>query len=346
LTFKKIKCCLVGLGRSAERHHLPILLKHPYFEISGCITRSDERWRIRQAQLPNTKRWKTIQQFLSEKLFFEDRPALIILCTPPEGHVSQAMPLLMKKYSVLIEKPLTLNFREARLLYRTAKKFKSHVFTFHNRHYDGEIIFLKKIIGEKKLGRIFHVELHYFKSYGPSWGNYGVTPWRVTRKSGGVLLDFGPHFFEQILQLFPEGIQKVSAQLFKEGNFKKVDDHDFIQLETKSGVHVHVYFSNHCAAPLPQWYVSGRRGALRSCDNGRQGWNAFDFFYRQGEAVHKHRLSFVRTKNRDQLFYDDLARYLCGEKREPPVSSESAMKVMQLIDAAFLADRLGRPIKL
>lgn len=85
------------------------------------------------------------------------------------------------------------------------------VSTYHNRHWDGNILEAVRRIGAGEIGEVFRIECH-IGSYGPprDW-------WRTSRTiSGGILYDWGVHLLEYALQVMPGKLIEVAGYA-KEG---------------------------------------------------------------------------------------------------------------------------------
>ena len=102
---------------------------------------------------------------------------------------------------VLIEKPMTLSSKHANFLVGHAKKNKKFVFCVMQNRFSPTIMWLKKIIDEKKLGEIFSVHVNCFWNRNKNY--YESSDWH-----GKLDLDGGPlftqfsHFIDILYWLF------------------------------------------------------------------------------------------------------------------------------------------------
>ncbi len=347
MSSKKINCLIIGLGKVGLSQHIPAMKGANNFELTACMTRSKKRWQEAKNSFPGTRWYKNLNELIKGEKQYKTPDDLAIICTPPDLHLKESILLLKNGYNLLIEKPVALNTGEALKIKEAARQYKQKIFVFLCRHYDPDFIFLRKFISSGKIGKVLHLEMHCFSPFGPSWGNYGMTNWRITGKAGGMLFDWAPHMFEQVIHLFPEGIETVYAKLQNLGNFKKVDDHDFIHFITKKKRQAFVYLSNLCPALFPHWLIIGEKGTLRSDAKEYWDWNYFTLYTIKNGNAQEIKLKPEKQKyHTDILFYKDLYKELTGKKGSLKATYNDAVNVMKLIDAAFLSNKKGVPVKL
>ena len=124
----------------------------------------------------------------------------IIIATPPKTHFKIASEAIKKGKPVIIEKPLTLNLKDAKSLLELSKKHKvivkvNHVYLYHPLYR-----LLKKDIHDK-------ANLKSIYSLG---GNYGPF-----RKDVSSLWDWGPHDLSMCLDIFEEYPRRIKAEIVK-----------------------------------------------------------------------------------------------------------------------------------
>lgn len=127
----------------------------------------------------------------------------VLVCSPPAGHVSQAMQGLRAGAHVFIEKPLSDRMDGVEALRDEAAKRQAVVQVGYNLRFHPAIQKLKELVDARAVGKILwaHVEAG---SYLPDW-----RPWQDYRKSytarrelgGGILLD-GSHEIDYMTWLF------------------------------------------------------------------------------------------------------------------------------------------------
>ncbi|QRV76275.1 oxidoreductase family, NAD-binding rossmann fold protein [Ceratobasidium sp. AG-Ba] len=198
-----IKTGIVGVGSSAVTFHVPMLLAlsnhyvvHSVFERKATQDAKKTGGTIgAKFSLQGIKVLNTLEEFLADPEL-----QLVIITTPNETHYPFAKAALEAKKNVLLEKPVTPTFTEAKELDALAKSQGVVLSAFQNRRWDSDFLTVKKLINEGKLGDITEFESH-FDRYRPSPRTTAF--WREAAGPGaGHTFDLGPHLIDQVLQLF------------------------------------------------------------------------------------------------------------------------------------------------
>ena len=121
----------------------------------------------------------------------------IIIATPPSSHFDISMQAIGAKVPILIEKPLTLNLREAKEIKRFSSEQKVFTMVGHTHLYSEAFRKLKTT--GKELGRLLSVS-----SGGGAWG-----PFRIDTS---MLWDWAPHDISMCLDLFEEYPSLISCK--------------------------------------------------------------------------------------------------------------------------------------
>lgn len=132
----------------------------------------------------------------------------VIIVTPPETHHKICKDFLLAGKDVLVEKPLTLNSKDADSLIKIGNKEGRILMVDHIFKYNSALRKLREIIKENTLGRIFYLAGSY-TALGP------------VRSDVDALLDLAPHHFYMFNYILDENPLWVSAfgqSYLKKGN--------------------------------------------------------------------------------------------------------------------------------
>ncbi len=132
----------------------------------------------------------------------------VIVCTPPKTHFRISESFIKKGYPVLIEKPLTLDYDEAKKIYHLSKSNNNLVMTDFTQLFNLKFIALKESL--KLVGDI--------KFLITKTGNYG--PYR---KDTPVLWDWGAHDLSVLISLMGHYPKKIFSKKVKE-NIRRNED--------------------------------------------------------------------------------------------------------------------------
>ncbi|CAE6423893.1 putative oxidoreductase C115.03 [Rhizoctonia solani AG-1 IB] len=198
-----IKTGVIGVGSSAVTFHVPFLLALPkLFEVYSVLERkaTDDQKKSggtigAKFNIPAIRVANNIEEFLADPEL-----QLVIITTPNETHYPFAKAAIQAKKHVLLEKPITPTYAEAKELDSLAKSQGVVLSAFQNRRWDSDFLTLKKLISEGKLGDLVEFESR-FDRFRPSPRTTAF--WREAPGPGaGHTFDLGPHLIDQVLQLF------------------------------------------------------------------------------------------------------------------------------------------------
>ena len=150
----------------------------------------------------------------------------IIIATPPKTHFEIAKEAIENKKSIIIEKPVTLNSKDAKYLKNLALKNKVSVRVNHVYLYHPMYRFLKFYIEDKK-------SLNSMVSIA---GNYGPF-----RNDVSPLWDWAPHDIAMCLDIMKEFPLKIIANFIKNQENNK---------QNKSNVSIKLCFKNNKFADI------------------------------------------------------------------------------------------------
>ncbi|HMQ70376.1 MAG TPA: Gfo/Idh/MocA family oxidoreductase [Ignavibacteria bacterium] len=153
----------------------------------------------------------------------------VIISTPAESHFEIAKEMLLSGKNVLVEKPITLNSDEAKVLNKLAKEKELILMVGHLLLYHPAILKLKEYLDSGRLGK-----LQYIYSNRLNLGNI--------RTEENILWSFAPHDISVIQFLtgcIPDEVSATGAIFVQDG----IQDTTLTYLNFKGNVHAHIYVS-------------------------------------------------------------------------------------------------------
>ncbi len=245
----KINVCIIGGGNISNTRHIPALKKIKNVNIVGvlgaykdAVEKTCKKHHIKNQIIVNDP--KNDINTVKKCDWFKNVDAVVI-GTPPKQHYPLVKMCLLLKKDVLVEKPMTMNTKEAKELIELAKKNKCIFNVVHNFNYTYGMNKINKIIESNKYGEIksiTEVQLTNKDRRLPSW--YDDLPM-------GLFYDEAAHF---IYLLIRHGgnfkIQNASA-MYSKGN--KENTPDLLSADLFAGkVPVHMYLD--FTSPVCEWY--------------------------------------------------------------------------------------------
>jgi len=238
---------LVGFGFAGKVFHAPVIRA-----VDGLLLTT-----IVQRHGPPDPRYPDVEFVRSVDQMLERKIDLIVVATPNTSHHPIAKQCLLAGHHVVVDKPFTTTFAEARELVELARTQRRIVTVYQDRRYTGDFATVRHVVGEGDLGRIATYESH-FDRFRPE---LKPNAWREQAYPGsGVWFDIGPHLFDQALLLFgvPEAI---GADIRIERDGAVVDDAFDVTLYYR---HVRAVLRVSMLRPPvgPTWMVHGTKGSF------------------------------------------------------------------------------------
>ncbi|HET54941.1 MAG TPA: Gfo/Idh/MocA family oxidoreductase [Ignavibacteria bacterium] len=328
------KFAVVGLGGIAQLIHLPILSKLKDVEI------------VSLAEI-NKNRLNTVSEKFGIKNTFTDYKELIeksefdaaIIATPTNTHHDIAIDFLKAGKDLLIEKPIALNYEEARRINDTAKKYSCKVMVGMNLRFRPDAMLLKSIINSGELGDIFYIKCGWLRKQSSEQKWF----FKKNEAGGGVILDLGINLLDLSLWLidFP-GIQSVSVQNFHH-NTKNVEDSAVGFIRSKNGTVINFDVS---------WSLHSESDGFNLTAFGSEGTAHLNPLnaYRRIDSIQID-LTTPSSGKKDlfkKSYENELKHFIGAINGINPIlsSSDDALKRMKLVEVLYKSAQQNKEIKI
>ena len=244
----KHKMAIVGFGGMAGWHYNEIQTIEG-LEIDGI-------WDIREERRVYAAEEKGLHVYSGlEDLLADSETDLVLIATPNDVHKPVAIAAMEAGKNVVSEKPVTLCSQDLREMIETSDRTGRFLTVHQNRRWDEDFLTVKKILEEGKLGEVFRVESRVH-------GSRGIPgDWRQEKEhGGGMILDWGVHLLDQLLQLFSDVPVRSVYGVETHVTNQLVDDGFYAEIAFENGVTALVEVGTSNFVSLPRWYVLGADG--------------------------------------------------------------------------------------
>ncbi len=183
---------------------------------------------------------------------------LVVVGTPPVAHAAEVLAALAAGKDVVCEKPFALRVDEVDRMIDEAAALGRVLTVYQSRRWDPDYMALRDVVRSGGIGDLFYME-SFIGGYSHPCGF-----WHSHEPiSGGTIYDWGSHYFDWILQLFPDAVRTVSAHAHKRV-WHDVTNSDQVRVDLTfaSGAEASFLQSDIAGAMKPKWYVLGTRGAV------------------------------------------------------------------------------------
>jgi predicted dehydrogenase len=269
-------------------------------------------------------------------------PQLAVIASPAPLHISVAQPLAQAGVHLLVEKPLSASLDDVPLLLKTCREKKTVLLTGYNLRFLPSLQRFRELLNENLIGRILSIRCE-IGQYLPSWRpdthyRQGVSARREL--GGGALLELS-HEIDYLRWIFGE-VAWVKASLSRQSNLE-IDVEDTAHLILGFGTSAD---GHQLIGTLNLDFI--RHDTTRLCtaigENGSLRWNGLTGSVEQFEACAKEWHEIFRHQHQlDESYLAEWRNFLncVSEQKQPLITGEDGLKVLQIIEAARQASELG-----
>ncbi|MCK5527168.1 MAG: ThuA domain-containing protein [Candidatus Latescibacteria bacterium] len=267
-----------------------------------------------------------------------------VVILPHAYHASAIKTFLNAGLHVITEKPFAITAAECDEVIALARERDVMLSVYHNRHWDPDVLTLRKIVEAGTIGEIYSLECNMV-----GYGRPGQA-WRSHKPiSGGVLYDMGAHQFEKILQLLPKSDPEgnpINRRASLYGHFLKkvwhdttIEDYARAYARFDGGVEAQVVVSSICSASKPLWIVSGTRGSVVI-----PNWEDNAVLTTVDDAGHRFATEVPQIEGVWGSYYKNVADHLLAGARLI-ITPEWAKAPIQCIEGCEIAARENRIVE-
>ncbi len=245
---KKLKTAVIGLGRIGWEVHLPGCAANPGFEVCAAVDPLEERL----VEAEKKFRIKGYKDCLS--MYKEQALDLVIIASPTGFHKEQALEAFKNGADVLCDKPVASSLSDTDEMIAEMKKLNRKLMVFHCRRAHNYFTAMQEIIKKGILGPVYMIK-------GSNNTYCRRNDWQAFKKNGGgMIMNHGPHFVDQLLLLSEYKAKKISCS--KKAVATLGDAEDVVQflIETSSGTILQIDLNMASTFPKKQFEIFGKYG--------------------------------------------------------------------------------------
>ena len=318
----KINWGIIGCGDVTEVKSGPAFNKVPGSALLAVMRRDAAKAKD-YAQRHNVSRWYSD----AADLINDPEINAIYIATPPSSHAAYALAAIRAGKPVYVEKPMTLNFKEAKEVADAAKIANVKLVVAHYRRQWPLFKKIKELLDQKAIGDVLLARLEFYKR--PQSQEELLiekNAWRVdpALAGGGLFHDLAPHQLDLMYHFFGSA-KKINGIAANQGNKYAADDMVAGNILFNNGVAFSGAWCFTAAADSDQCEIIGTDGAIR-----------FGFFSsskieltNQGK---KSTFNFEPLQHVQQPMIEQTVKYFLDEALNPCTGEEGA-EIMHWMEA-------------
>lgn len=185
-----VRFAIIGCGRIGKRHAEQIIKVGTL----AAVCDIDEEKANEFAVQYGTTAYYSIEELIA----VEKNITMVSICTPNGLHATHTISVLNAGLNVLCEKPLCISVTDGKKMIDTAEENNKKLFVVKQNRYNPPIVFLKNLIDDDKLGKIYSFQINCFWNRPPEY----YSGWKGTKRlDGGTLYTQFSHFIDLLYWL-------------------------------------------------------------------------------------------------------------------------------------------------
>ncbi len=215
---------IIGCGRIAKRHAEQMIKHGRLIAVCDIIPEKADELALKY----NAKAYYSIDELLQAETDLN----LVAVCTPNGLHAQQAVQALEAGHHVLCEKPLCITVENGKMMIAAAEKAGKKLFVVKQNRYNPPVAFLKDLIVNGKLGKIYSFQINCFWNRPDAY----YIDWKGSKKlDGGTLFTQFSHFIDLLYWLLGDvATVKTLTENFAHPSIE-FEDTGIVAFEMQSG---------------------------------------------------------------------------------------------------------------
>ena len=216
---------IIGCGRIAKRHAEQMIKHGRLVAVCDIITEKADELALKY----NAKAYYSIEELLQA----ETDLSLVAVCTPNGLHAAHSIIALESGNHVLCEKPLCITAEDGKKMIAAAENGGKKLFVVKQNRYNPPVAFLKDLIANGKLGKIYSFQINCFWNRPEAY----YTDWKGNKElDGGTLFTQFSHFIDLLYWLLGDvATVKTISKNFAHPSIE-FEDTGIVAFEMQSGV--------------------------------------------------------------------------------------------------------------
>ncbi len=355
---KKVRIGIIGCGGIANGKHMPSLYKLPNVELVAFCDIIEEK--AEQAcdryGSDDAKFYTDYKELLKDKTI-----EVVHVCTPNRSHSFISVDALEAGKHVMCEKPMAINYAEAKKMYDAAKRTGKKLTIGYQNRQTPEALYSKAVCESGDLGEMYFARAYAVRRRAvPTWGVF----LNEYEQGGGPLIDIGTHALDLTLWMLNNyepkmvvgntfkklGDQKYAANAWGDWDPEKftVEDSAFGYIVMKNGTVVSLDTSwaiNLVETREAVFAIAGVNGGIDTIDGVRVNGVKHNRQYEEVPNLKAGGVAFYEGSSSSPSDVE-AGRWIKAvvEDTDPCVLPEQALVVTQILEAIYTSAKTGKPV--
>ena len=262
---KALSLVLVGIGRVAQKHAKAVKHLKGLYNIVALVDKKTENKENLNEKFKLNLQSDFLLDDLNEVYQKGLNPDVVAISTPSGTHYALAKLALENNSNVLIEKPLTLNLKEAHELVNLAKEKNLKIAVGHIYRFFPLVKILQEEIKAGKWGKVLSANI--LVHWGHDQAYYDQAAWRGSwAQDGGVLMNQTVHALDLMTWLLSSNVSKVQGNIKQLYHEMEAEDYGTAILTMDKGYICRVEGTTNTPEknPSASFYISTEKAEIKA----------------------------------------------------------------------------------
>jgi predicted dehydrogenase len=213
----KIKIGILGTGNNAQSHFV-ILKTINTYDIKAVCGKNKKRL------IQKSKDWNVSYYLDVVEMIKVEKLDVVLISNQNFMHYEESIKAVKAGAHIVVEKPIDANLNKSKKLVDYCHKNKKIFLVVMQKRFDKGTNFLKKLIYDKKFGKIISVKLDIFMHRNKEYFSKNKWLQSKSKVGGGITLHHGIHSIDQLLYILNKTVFKVSYWTSSKNRKMQIED--------------------------------------------------------------------------------------------------------------------------
>ena len=327
-----IRIAIVGTGRVAQAHLEAIRDSKVDVELAAVCDVDGDKAQMAADAYGAERIYQDYRQLAEDS-----QVDAVIVCLPNYLHHAAVLALAQAGKNILVEKPMSMNLREADQMIRAAKRNRVTLMVGQSRRFSQAIGLVRERLHE--IGDVFRIDISFLVLFPAPQTDW----WSDARKAGPLVIPLqGSHSLDTVVWLLDKIPSTVYAHTkLHNPRFGTADEANVV-LGFDSGEIASVHLSLNTSPYVHETLVSGDKGTLRIYEHPTEKTYGFR------NRVLLNERTILDEEEIPSLYANQLSEFVASirEGREPMACGTDVRRTMQVLEAACRSSQTGRVVRL
>lgn len=327
-----IRLGIVGTGRVAQAHLEAVRDSKAGVELSAVCDVDGDKAQMAADAYGARRIYQDYRQLAEDS-----QVDAVIVCLPNHLHQPAVLALAEAGKNILVEKPMSMNLREADQMIRAAHRNGATLMVGQSRRFSRAIGLVRQRLHE--IGAVFRIDISFLVLFPAPQTDW----WSDSRKAGPLVIPLqGSHSLDTVVWLLDKVPSTVYAHTrLHNPRFGSADEANLV-LGFDSGEIASVQLSLNTSLYIHETLISGDKGTLRIFEHPTEKTYGF-----HNRVVLNERTIFDEEEI-PSMYANQLSEFVASirEGREPVACGTDVRRTMQVLEAACRSSQTGRVVRL